>query len=297
MSRYPLGAPVRVSWRTYQPDLATLVNATANSLTVKLANADGTQAATAGSPYVSPVNDSTGLYHQDVPSSDLGTPGHYQWAATSTGTGAGVAFGEFDIFDPFEASVLPMADAKDALNIPQAVTGSDSEIAQYVETITSSLMAMTGGPLVNTVITERAELDGTGRVLQLRQRPVVSVTSVTPVLTGIPADLSAGLDIDSGAAIVRSKLGFQLASGGSPAVTVVYVAGWGTSVPAAFGVASRIIVQNLWETQHGPSARPSMGGGEEMTVMPGWGFAIPAQAAELLGGTQNGIPFCVEAFA
>jgi hypothetical protein len=67
-------------------------------------------------------------------------------------------------------------------------------------------------------------------------------------------------------------------------------------MPAAFNVAARIILQHLWETQHGPSARPSMGG-EETMIMPGWGFAIPNQAAELLIGGQGGIPFVCEAFA
>ncbi len=80
-------------------------------------------------------------------------------------------------------------------------------------------------------------------------------------------------------------------------MTVNYVAGWGTSVPAAFNVASRIILQNLWETQHGPSARPSMGASADMVTPPGFGFAIPNQAAELLDGSQGGVPFMSEAFA
>src|SRR5216684_1041155 len=144
MARYPVGQPVRVVFRTYQPDGTTLVNATANSLVVKIANADGTTTNTAGSPYTTPVNDSTGLYHQDIPVSDLGTAGHYQWVNTSTGTGAGASFGEFDVFDPFEVSVLPLADAKDALNIAQTITTSDNEIAQYVATIEGCLERMTG---------------------------------------------------------------------------------------------------------------------------------------------------------
>jgi hypothetical protein len=299
MSRFPLGAPVRVTWRTYQPDLSTLVNATANSLTVKLASADGTQAPTAGSPYVSPVNDSTGLYHQDVPSSDLGTAGHYQWVNTSTGTGAGAAFGEFDVFDPFETSVLPLADAKDALNIPQATTGSDSEIAQYVATITSSIQSMTGGPLVNTSITERAEMQSGQTVLLVRQRPLVSVTSIVSVASGTAIDISAGLDVDANTGTIRRKLAYPFYGpffAWLPVVLITYVAGWGTSVPAAFGVASRIILQNLWETQHGPSARPSMAGGDDLVTLPGWGFAIPNQAAELLEGSLNGMSFMYEAY-
>ena len=37
-------------------------------------------------------------------------------------------------------------------------------------------------------------------------------------------------------------------------------------------------------------------GGEEMATLPGFGFAIPNQAAELLNGSQGGIPFLAEAY-
>jgi hypothetical protein len=295
MSRYPLGQPVRIT-TTVRDTTGALVNATTLTLLVKTAAADGTMTTTG--TYASPVNDSTGTYHQDVPATDLTTAGHYQYAWTATGTGAGVSFGELDVFDPFEVSVLPLQDAKDALNIPQATTTSDSEIAAYVATIESCLENMTGGPLVNRSVTERSEMQSYQTVIPVRQRPLVSVTSVTSA-SGGTIDISAGLDLDVNAGLIRRKLGlpfygpfFQWL----PQVNVTYVAGWGTSVPAAFGAAARIILQNLWETQHGPSARPSMGASTDMVTMPGFGFAIPNQAAELLRGSQNGVPFMLEAY-
>src|SRR5262249_12955081 len=148
--------------------------------TVKVRNADGTSTATAGSPYTTPVHDSAGTYHQDVPASDLPAAGHYQWAATSTGTGAGVQFGDFDVFDPFEPAVLPMVDAFAALNINTVAAQQQygPEIAAYVATIEGSLERMTGGPILNTAISERAEMTSGQTVLQVRQRPLVSVTSI-----------------------------------------------------------------------------------------------------------------------
>ena len=143
MARYPQGQPVRLS-ATVRDVTGALVNAGTISLVVKLAQADGTQAVTG--TYASPVNDSTGLYHQDVPVTDLAANGHYQYAWTSTGAGAGVSYGEFDVFDPFEVSVLPLQDAKDQLNIPQATTTSDAEIQSYIATIESCLERATGGP-------------------------------------------------------------------------------------------------------------------------------------------------------
>jgi hypothetical protein len=67
------------------------------------------------------------------------------------------------------------------------------------------------------------------------------------------------------------------------------------SVPAAFNSAARIILANLWDTQHGPTARPSLGG-VDMVTPPGFGFAIPNRAMQLLEGGQDGMPFLSEAF-
>jgi len=294
MARYPLGQPIRLS-TTVKDVTGTLVNATTLTLVVKVRNADGTTATTG--TYATPANDGPGLYHQDVPATDLTVLGHYQYAWTATGTGAGVSFGDFDVHDPFEVALLPLQDAKDALNIPQATTSSDTEIQAYIATIESSLERMTGGPLVSTTFTERAELVAGYTCLLVRQRPLVSVTSIVSVASGQALDISAGLDIDVNAGTIRRKLGIPFYGPyftWLPAMLVTGVAGWGASIPPAFGTAARIILQHLWTTQHGPDLRPSMG--EETVTMPGFGFAIPDQAAELLDGSLGGVPFISEAF-
>jgi hypothetical protein len=274
-----------------------LVDAGALTLLVKLSAADGTWTTTG--TYATPTHDSTGTYHQDIPVTDLAGLGHYQYTWTATGTGAGVSRGEFDIYDPFETAVLPLQDAKDMLNIPQAVTTSDAEIQSFIDTIESSLRGYTGGPIVNRTITaERTEMLSYQTVIAVRQRPLVSVTSVTSA-NGGAIDISGGLDLDQNAGLIRRKLGlpfygpfFQWL----PQVTVTYVAGWGVTVPPAFNTAARIILSHLWETQHGPATRPSMGG-MDMVQPQGFGFAIPSRAAELLeGGMLDGMPFMSEAF-
>ncbi len=298
MSRYPQGQPVTIPITVRQRNADgtySLVDSTPVTV-VKLAQADGTML-TAGT-YSAPAHDGLGLYHQDVPAADLAVTGHYQWAATTTGTGAGVAFGDFDVFDPFETAVLPLQDAKDALNIPQSVTSSDTEIQSCIATIESNLERATGGPLVNRVITaERAEMMSGQTVILVRQRPLVSVTAIASA-SGGAIDISAGLDLDPNAGTIRRKLGLPFFGPfftWLPQCNVTYVAGWGTSVPAAFGSFARIVIQHLWTSQHGPSQRPSIGG-EEMTTIPGFGFAVPNMAAELLNGSQGGVPFLSEAY-
>jgi hypothetical protein len=277
--RYPQGQPIRLS-TTVRDVTGTLVNP--GSLVLTLAKPDASTQA-----YSTPTSDGTGLFHQDVPTGDLSLLGHYAYKWVATGTGAGVSFSNFEVFDPLEVSVLSLQDAKDHLNIAQATTTYDQEIASKVATIQASLEKMTGGPIITRTVTERVQVGSGYRTLCVRQRPLVSVTSITDVSSGVALDTS-DVELDTNAGIVRRKLGLPFLGRGW-VFTVVYTAGWGTAVPAAFGEAARIILEHLWQTQHGPAVRPVLGGEEEVTL-PGWGFAIPNRAAELLA------PYAIEAY-
>jgi hypothetical protein len=297
--RYPLNQPVRLSTTVRQLNIdgtTTLANATTLTLLVKTAQAGGTWLTTG--TYSTPVNDGTGTYHQDIPAADLAAAGHYQYAWTATGTGAGVSFGEFDVFDPFEVRVISLQDAKDMLNIPQATTTHDAELDGWIAAVESGLERRTGGPVVTRAFTERCELDGTLSVLLLRQRPVVSVQSIVAVASGQPVSISGGLDIDNLAGTVRTALGWPFTGPfwrGRPVMLVTYTAGWGVSVPAAFRSFAEIVIQHLWSTRRGPVAAMPMAGDALVTV-PGFGYAVPNAAAELLDGSQDGIPFTLEAY-
>lgn len=286
--RYPNGQPVRISTAVH--DLTgALVNPGGLSLAVQ--KPDGTTAT-----YVAPVQDSTGNYHQDIPATDLTQNGHYQYVWTATGAGAGVSAGDFDVYDPFEVRVLSLQDAKVMLSIPAATTTFDAEIDGWVASIESGLERFTGGPVITRTVTERSEMQNYQTVIPVRQRPLVSVVSITSASGGL-IDISAGLDLDVNAGLIRRYLGlpfygpfFQWL----PQVNVTYTAGWGTSVPAAFNSFARIVIQHLWSTKRGPIAMPMAG--ELPVAVPGFGFAIPARAAELLNGSQNGVPFAMEAY-
>lgn len=286
--RYPTGQPVRVS--TTVRDLSGAL-ATPGTLTLTVQKPDATT-----QDYSSPALDSTGNYHQDVPAADLSQLGHYQYKWVATGAGAGVSVGSLDVYDPFEVRVISLQDAKDMLNIPASTTKDDAEIDSWIAAIESGLEKRTGGPVISRTVTERSEMQGYQTVIPVRQRPLVSVTSITSA-SGVAIDISGGLDLDKNAGLIRRALGlpfygpfFQWL----PMVTVTYVAGWGTSVAPAFAAFARIVVKNLWDAQ-----RPSVGmpmGGEQMVTIPGFGFAVPNRAAELLDGSQDGVPFVLEAY-
>jgi hypothetical protein len=284
--RYSTGQPISLPATVTDARTGALVNA--GTLTLTIRKPDGTQQS-----YSSPANDSTGTYHQDVPVSDLGQVGHYQYKWTSTGTGAGESVGDFDVFDPFEVRVISLQDAKVMLNIPAASTGSDAEILEWIASIEAGLERFTGGPVISRAVTERCEALNGLRQFVVRQRPLVSVTSITAE-TGGALDLS-DVKVDANAGTIQRALGWPfLGPFAGPWFDVAYVAGWGTAVPPAFAGFARIVVDHLWSPQRGPVAMP-MGGAD--TVTPPWlGFAIPNRALELLNGSQDGMAYACEAF-
>ena len=272
MSRYANGQPIYLS-TTVKDRTGTLVNAGAISITVQ--KPDLTQQV-----YSSPTNDSTGNYHQDIPATDLTQNGHYQYVWTATGAGAGVSRGDFDVFDPFEPAILPLQDAKDAANIPQGTTTYDNELQVMVDITTQLLETLTGGPAYNRAITERILATNNYTALVVRQRPLVSVTSVTDAASGSVIPIT-DIELDTNAGIVRRKRLLPWFGWGTNGYTVVYVAGWGTIIPPAFNLAARMILQDLWTTQMGPGTRPVGGLGGWMGT-PGPQFAIPPRALEVM---------------
>lgn len=292
MARYPLNQPIRLSTTTKQINIDgtySLANATAITLTI--AKPDGTQ-----QTYSSPTNDGTGLYHQDIPAADLQQLGHYQYAWTSTGIAAGVVPGDFDVYDPYEVAILPLQDAKDHLNIPQATTTWDSKILNWLASIQSSLERRTGGPIITRSITERVEAVSGMTRLCLRQRPVVAVTAITSESSGGSLSL-ADIKVDANSGVIQRSLGMPLYGpyfAWQPWFLVTYTAGWGTSVPGAFSDFARIVVAHLWETRRGAVALPMTS--EEAVIVPGFAFAIPAAAADILNGSVNGLPLVSEAY-
>jgi len=282
MARYPLGQDFSVS--VVVTDTAgTLVDAD-GGITLTITKPDATTVV-----YAALTRDSPGTYHQVVPHTAAALTGHYQWTSVAVIAGAqGVGYGEFDVFDPAEISVLSLADAKAALRITS--TANDAKISRKVASIEADIERVIGGPIITRQITERVEMTGGYTALVLRKRPVVSVVSITSVASGGTVPVT-DLDIDPVANVVRRKLGWPFYGAyfqGLPAVTVVYTAGLGSSVPPSIAEAAELILQWQWAaTQRG--AMPGVMN-QDTTVMPGMPYAIPNGAAEKLA------PWAMEAY-
>lgn len=278
MARYPNGQPVTIGPPSEPLQVrdrnGNLIDAGSTQIVLQLP--DGTQTI-----YNSVVRDSLGTYHLDLPASpDLAQIGHYQWKFVTTGVGAGVINGAFDVFDPFEVALLSLDDAKDILNIDRSTTTYDSKLRAWIGAIEASLELVTGGPIVTRTITnEMVRVTGDYRFLTLRYRPVQTVTAITNVYSGAAVSMADVL-VDPVTGIVSRKLGLPFLTLFTPAFYVTYTAGWGTSVPAAFNAAAEIIIQHLWSTRRGPGQSPIPRMDE--TLLPGMAFAFPNQAMELL---------------
>jgi hypothetical protein len=137
------------------------------------------------------------------------------------------------------------------------------------------------GPLTGTQFTE-THYDAAGRLLVLRQSPVIDVLSIERVTwTMVSPLLAAQYAVDPDTGIVRLVDGTLFAGD----YRVTYTAGY-VNTPSAITQAILIVAAHLVETQRVPGAnRPGFGayGQPETASMPlGVGYAIPNRAQELL---------------
>jgi hypothetical protein len=258
----PLGTTVRDgSGALANAGLMTLVLTLPDSSTVTIAP-------------VAPT--STGTYAYDYPTVQAGRH-TVRWVAT--GVNAGAYTDSFDVREAAPPAILSLADAKAHLNI--ASTSHDDELRGWIESVTSAVEFFTGPVTVRTVVEDHTA-SGVS-VLALRQPPVLSLTSVSPVLSGGTSYAVDGLDVSS-TGIVRSLSGARFHG----PLRVTYMAGRRV-VPAAITAAARIILQHLWRTQQGPG-RPQRGIDDfDVTEpIPGLGYAIPNRAVQLLDPYKQG---------
>lgn len=259
---FDLGAVVPLG-TTVRDAAGALANAGAMALTITLPDQS--------TVIVSPVTpSSTGTYAHDYPTVQAGR--HVvRWVAS--GLNAGAYTDSFDVREAAPPAILSLSDAKAHLNI--ASSAHDDELRGWIEAVTAAVEVFTGPVVVRTVVEDH---DACGAAsLALRQPPVLSLTSVSPVLTGGVTYLVSGLDATS-AGIVRSLDGSLLYG----PLRVTYTAGR-RIVPAAITAAAKIILQHLWRTQQGPG-RPQRGVDDfDVTEpIPGLGYAIPNRAVQML---------------
>jgi hypothetical protein len=287
MARYPQGQPIRLS-TTVRDVTGTLVDAGTLTLLVKTAAVDGTWTTTG--TYATPAHDGLGLYHVDIPATDLTSVGHYQYSWTSTGTGAGVSPpSEFDVYDPFETVVLSLQDAKGQLNMDPASHTFDDELQDFIAATIGAAEAYKHEVIVRRTVTDTLDLSSQGgygygwgyglrrQKFWLRSAPVISLTSVVAWDSSVTWDVTQMRATPAG--LVRVMAGMPVTG----LANVTYLAGL-QQVPPNYRRGMLVILQHLWETQRGPgTAASGVIGSEEHWRQPGEFFSVPDKAKELLG--------------
>jgi hypothetical protein len=138
--------------------------------------------------------------------------------------------------------ILTLPIAKKHLNIPTSNTANDGELIELIEGAEASV-ASRCGPLEPTTVTER--VSGLRSSLRPRVKPVISITSATPVGGAALSLLDLELDPVTGVLSTVSGTGFW-----SRLYDLVYVAGR-TSLPADLLLGVKEQLRYLWQTQLG----------------------------------------------
>ncbi|MFG2515966.1 head-tail connector protein [Streptomyces sp. NPDC048584] len=177
-------------------------------------------------------------------------------------------------------ALLTLAEAKAQLNLTG--DGDDVELQDYIDSVTAVVEEYCG-PIEPRAVTERHDAESGRSVIVLRTTPVLSLTSVTPVLTGGVSHPVAGLDLDPDTGAVRRLDGGRFR--GLLLFTVQAGRAGVPPVPPTVNLASRMLVQHLWRTQRPSRSGGLAGGGDDYTVgepIPGFGYAVPNRVLELL---------------
>src|SRR4029453_746659 len=195
---------------------------------------------------------------------------------------AGVSHGSFDVYDPADLSIISLEDAKQHLNIPLATTTDDEEL-RYFLSATTKVVANLAGAVAPRTVTESVRQRGTAYSIQLETTPVLSLTSLTSINGGLAYDVDSLYVANDLAGIIRREDEGTISGGPWMAV---YRAGR-AEVPPNIGLAARILVQHLWETQRGGPMNVPRLTVESADMVPGIWFAIPNKVKELLDGEST----------
>lgn len=257
---FDLGDVVPLTVTTYNAS-GTPENAGAVTLTVTLP--DGTTT----SPAVTAAG--AGEYRVDYTPAQPGRHG-VRWVAT--GTNASAYTDTFDIDEADPPLLMSLAKAKTQLNITD--TKYDEELRDFLAGITN-VFEDHCGPLVVRTYTERTGGNYTD-MLVLQHSPVISVTSIVPILTTGQTHDVADMDVDGPTGIVQRLDGGVFRG----PVRVTYKAGR-PIMPPAIRNGAKFMIQHYWRTQLG-SRLASRGRGEDNGPIPGMNYLVPNRVMETL---------------
>lgn len=219
-----------------------------------------------------PTNTGTGLFRYDYTTTQAGRH-TFRWDTTSP---SAPDDGSFEVHAA-SVGIISLQDAVAHLNLSGTDVDRDEELRAFLEATTAVIErhpAFGVGPCVPQTVVERHR---PGRSLWLRRPPVLSLTSITPVLTSGTAVSVADVDVDEATGQVIRLDGTPLTGG---PWDVTYRAGRRV-ISGNIVQAAKVILKNLWETQRGTTRAATVTRSLDVLAAP-VSYSIPNRAVELL---------------
>lgn len=194
--------------------------------------------------------------------------------------------------------ILTLDEAKAAINIPTVTATFDTELASYITAVSRRLDELAGAIVIRTIT---GEVHSGGRpFITLNFRPVVSVTSISEYQYTTPTTLTAEtnavkpatgytVDLQWGDIYRRASGADSLFPAGMDNLVVTYVAGRAATTAAVdpkYKQAAAIFLSHMWRLEQGAGTQTF--GSFEGGLPPGFGFAVPNRALELLANDLAG---------
>lgn len=266
MSTWEVGQPLAFGLRV--TDSAGVLADLGETPTATITKPDGTS--TAGTV----TKTGTGLYSAVLTTS---LAGRYSCRWTGTGTNS-AALPYTDVADVWPADprlIIPLADARAALNLPAAIVVNDDELRLYIAAATTIIEDIVG-PVLSATATET--VSGNGRTgIPLNAQPAAIVSVVENGIT-LPA---ATYSVDESGILWRGVYpGAGIWSAAYPRnITITYSVG-AAVVPPVVVLAAREQVRYLYQRQQAP--RPTFGADAPGTSYTPSGYAVPNFVREIL---------------
>lgn len=279
------GAAVPLTWTSTDTQGSPFEGTT--SVTLKVTAPDGTTSL----PTVTHAGG--GVYWVSFTSTQAG---HHLVAWTATAPGLADAFCDsFEVQPAQDGTIVSLAEAKEILQMT-GTTDYDAVLQGYNAAATNVVEYMCG-PVVRQTVTETIPSRGT--VVCLSKPPVIGLQAWTQV----PAELAAtGITVASPPSpMLRTRLygiewpldelycdprrGIVTHTSGLPFFYCAYVWQYQAGrvvIPAALYEAAKVILEHLYQVKRGGVGAQDVAAGESVTTLPGFGFAIPNRALELL---------------
>jgi hypothetical protein len=220
----------------------------------------------------------TGTYTASITGTQLG---RYRCAWTGTGTNAGgLPYADHaDVLD-MSRLIVPLADARAALNVPAGSLVNDDELRLHIAAATL-VAEHIAGPVLAATRTERRS-GGNRYSIALFEHPT-AVTSVT-------VDGTAVTDwcVDEAGVLWRgSRPGFGVWPNGAGNVIVTYTVG-GATVPPSTILAATKLIRHWWN--QGQQSYYVDGPPDDGATVYVAGYAVPNAVVDLLAPTGNRMP-------